>query len=187
MALAIAVVSMMVLSGVFLLNSSESSAETQSVTYYPNGATGDTVTISYEGIVATEYNPLYWKNTADELTTNWVAPRESHDYGGSVGNITVNMVFAGWSTKDTPASADDLIAPGDVIPDTVTKLWAYWAFPDIFRSNNQNYEYTAAITNTQTTPTAYGNTAFADRMYTTQYSISFSTSTVTLTSPKIAE
>ena len=172
MALAIAVVSMMVLSGVFLLNSSESSAETQSVTYYPNGATGEAITIPYEGIVATEYNPLYWKNTADALTTNWIAPRESHNYGGSVGTMTVNMVFAGWSTKETPTSADDLIAPGDVIPDTVTKLWAYWAFPDIFRSNNQNYEYTAAVTNTQPTPTAYGNTAFADRMYTTQYSIS---------------
>ena len=173
MAIAIAVVSMLILTGVVMTNTSDSSAATQTVTYHTNGATGDDVTLSYVGIAATEYNPLYWSGSFEGNSANWVAPSASHSYGGTVGTITVKKVFAGWvNGKATPTSADDIIAPGDVISSTVTDLYAYWAFPDIFRVNNQSVPYAQATTNTsQTTPTAYGNTDFAERMYTTQYYI----------------
>ena len=45
------------------------------------------------------------------------------------GSVSVNKVFAGWSTTD-----DDTLDyyPGDVVPSSVTDLYAVWAEPNIY-------------------------------------------------------
>ncbi len=44
------------------------------VQYLPNGATGDSYDVVYNGIASTNYNPLYWKDSSPELLNNWTAP-----------------------------------------------------------------------------------------------------------------
>lgn len=190
MILSAAIVAMLVLTGMAAMMTPETSAvdDTQTVTYHSNGTGDPDVSVTYLGIVATEYNPLYWAGTFTGCPGNWTAPTMDHDYGGTVGTVmSVHKVFAGWIVgRDTPISAADIIDPGDVIPADVHDLYAYWAFPDIFRVNNVNYEYRpASATGTQATPTATGGTPYADSMYTRQYSISgtlnFATSSNILT------
>ena len=44
--------------------------------------------------------------------------------------VTFNKVFAGWNTASDGSGKQYL--PGDVVPDTITDLWAVWIEPDIF-------------------------------------------------------
>ena len=169
---AVAIAAMMMISGVVFLNSSDTSSAdpvVQEVTYHTNGASGTNVTVSYIGLVATEYNPTYWAGTFDDCPGNWTGETVSHNYGGSIGTINVKMVFAGWSIKSTPTAQTDIYAPGDVIPATVHDLYAFWALPDVFSGGAVTLRATSA---NPTAPTAYGGTQYAERMYTTQYYLS---------------
>ena len=163
---------MMMISGAVFFNMSDTSDAdpvTQDVTYHTNGASGTNVTVSYIGIVATEYNPTYWAGSFDECPGNWTGETVSHNYGGSIGTISVKMVFAGWSVNATPTAQTDIYAPGDVIPSTVHDLYAFWALPDVFSGGAQTLRATSA---NPTAPAAYGGTQYAERMYTTQYYLS---------------
>lgn len=105
-----------------------------SITYYPNGAGGEAVTASYDGIAATEYNPLYWggsfNNSAGTLVnTNWTAPTGSTNYNSRAYN-GIPKVFAGWSTiADYTSNSAVIYEPGDVVPPEIHELYAAWAFP----------------------------------------------------------
>ena len=94
--LSVAVITMLMVVGLAVISAPETSAvdQTQTVRYHSNGATGSDISITYLGIVATEYNPLYWDGSFASCPGNWTAPTESHNYGGTVGTMTVNKVFA---------------------------------------------------------------------------------------------
>ena len=154
--LMVAVLAVASLSGLALANFSgeDTSADTYThvVTYHPNGATGSNVSVSYDGIISTEYNPLYWANSfsdsnGDPVTSNWTAPSGRYNYEGA-GNRTLDKVFAGWSESASPSDISEIHDPGDVIPATIEDLYAYWVFPDIF-------EYKGSGSNTRYTDTMY--------------------------------
>ena len=50
----------------------------QTVTYRPNGASGDSYQHTYHGIASTEYNPLYWSSSTGE--NDWDAPVASNTF-----------------------------------------------------------------------------------------------------------
>lgn len=185
----------------------------QDITYHYGSGDGRQVTVHYDGIAATEYNPEYWEgtfaSTSGTGTGNWIGPEVTYESlnesltfertvrwsiaadwwgpgldggslelvtssdiieiaysSGSTGSLyangiltvegsgyserntgsgtftftvraatvaaTVNKVFAGWSTSDD-GTLD--YYPGDVVPSTVTDLYAVWADPSIYVSD----------------------------------------------------
>ena len=127
---AVAIAAMFLITGLVFVNGADTSSadpvQTQDVTYHVNGGSGADVTVTYTGVVATEYNPTYWVGSFDECPGKWTGPSASKNYGSGIGTITVTKVFAGWSTKATPTAQTDIYDPGDVIPSTVHDLYAFW-------------------------------------------------------------
>ncbi|AGI48190.1 Listeria/Bacterioides repeat protein [Thermoplasmatales archaeon BRNA1] len=163
-------------------NSSDSVADgyTHEVTYYRNQNANDnvTVTVSYEGIIATEYNPAYWKGTFTgdfsdsgvKLATNWTPPSGTYRYDGK--NVTLSKVFAGWSTVRTPSNASQIYDPGDVIPSSIDCLYAFWVFPDTWgngNTRNATVSYDSDKTRHAGESSVYD---FIDPMYVRQYHFS---------------
>ncbi len=160
----------------------------QDITYHYGSGKDESVTVHYDGIAATEYNPEFWNGSVTGVSSqpaNWVGPSVTFDklsftkstswsfwwnssatlavsvpegttvtlVSGSniqdngdntfsttrrtgsltlsftVDSVTVNKVFAGWSTTDG-GSLD--YYPGDVVPSSVTDLYAVWAEPSIY-------------------------------------------------------
>lgn len=160
----------------------------QDITYHYGSGVDRSVTVHYDGIAATEYNPEFWNGSVTGVSSqpaNWVGPSttisgislqktvsfwsfssrtltlyvedevtvnisgnvsfdsndntNTHTVTGrgsinatltfSIGSMSVNEVFAGWSTTDG-GTLD--YYPGDVVPSSVTDLYAVWAEPSIY-------------------------------------------------------
>ena len=154
--MAVLMVSVLLVSSLamILINTTDddSSADTgykHDVIYHPNNGVNFDVKVTYDGIISTEYNPLYWANsfqdnTGEPVTSNWSAPVGTYSYS-SAGPKTLSKVFAGWSEVQSPTSVAQLHNPGDVIPSSITELWAYWVFPDMIRLSNGSYYDTVYV------------------------------------------
>ena len=205
----IAVLMMLSVAVVPLVTSGPASSQTaapsddyagQDITYHYGSEDPRQVTVHYDGIAATEYNPEYWEGTfapTSGSSENWIGPEVTYEnltfqrtvswsiatewWGGGLegGSLTlstssdvirvdyssgssgssyadkkltvegsgdfdrntgsgtftftiraiVSKVFAGWSTSDD-GTLD--YYPGDVVPSTVTDLYAVWVDPNIY-------------------------------------------------------
>ena len=149
------------------------------ITYHSNYPSGGdvSVTVAYDGIAATEYNPLYWAGTFTDTdghdVTNWTAPTGRHPNA----NKDVKMVFAGWFEKTgsiTKPSSTSAIDPGDVVDKSVTDLYAFWVYPNLF---SNNAEYAAKGSNVSVTSgEKYSDNVAVRTMYLNQFYISGSVS-----------
>ena len=114
----------------------------QTVTYRPNGATGDSYTRTYHGIASTEYNPLYWSSETGEA--NWVASAATMTFSFTASvtvnrratvNYTLNVGDWVLSGKPTVTSNNNNITP--TVNDAVNTLNLV---------NSSNRSVTATIT-----------------------------------------
>lgn len=155
------------------VGSGEGTGDVQTVVYHRNGGSGgdESVAVTYYGIAATEYSPTAWKGTFTPdsgSTENWKGPSATNS------GVSVEKVFAGWSTFTNPSSAAQVYDPGDVIPSNVTELYAFWVTPSV----TSDGKLTAAWNSRNVSWNDAGDVpGFVSLMYLRHYTISGNVST----------
>ena len=77
-------------------------SDEEKITYNPNGATYDngdpatSITIGYDGIKSTEYNPEYWKDTGNLKTNNLINGNNTNWIGPKGTKVTIDGSEIGW-------------------------------------------------------------------------------------------
>ncbi|MCQ2079528.1 MAG: hypothetical protein MJZ38_05705, partial [archaeon] len=170
---ALLMVAIMLLSSLtmFFVSGDSSAAERfnseHSITYHKNDGTNTTTTISYDGIAASEYNPLYWDNGAwgapNKITVTYNNLNNKMNWHDGIDPISVNNknhtvsiepVFAGWAEHADKSGR--YYYPGDVVPSTVSNLYAIWVAPDIYKDGSDAYRFkTDSLNSHRGWPTYY--------------------------------
>ncbi|AMK13547.1 TIGR02543 family repeat-containing cell surface protein [methanogenic archaeon mixed culture ISO4-G1] len=107
----------------------------EELNYYPGTITGATRDYATGGLVFT---------TAEANKTTTITMTDASF------SYTPNKVFGGWGNDPTNPSV--VYLPGDVIPDTVTDLWAVWVQPDVFEMKSEEIHYSYWTNNKYTLP-----------------------------------